>query len=141
MNLNDPKNRLKPPEILSIWFMNAPKGKQDYDVWISDGIVIGKILQSVMFNSIPVDMVEKTSAVQKNDKKSKNNSITSLEKAAIEDRIKTLLKYLKKYGVPEQYLFKIDDLTEMTNIPKVTRCIAMLGKMVSLKILRSQLPY
>lgn len=141
MNLNDPKNRLKPPEILSIWFMNALKGKQDYDVWISDGIVIGKILQSVMFNSIPVDMVEKTSAVQKNDKKSKNNSITSLEKAAIEDRIKTLLKYLKKYGVPEQYLFKIDDLTEMTNIPKVTRCIAMLGKMVSLKILRSQLPY
>ena len=35
-----------------------------------------------------------------------------------------------QYGVPEQYLFEINDLKDMTNIPKVTRCIAMVGKMV-----------
>ena len=58
------------------------------------------------------------------------NKTSSAEIAEIEkatgDRIKTLLKYLKKYGVPEQYLFEVNQLKEMTNIPKVTRCIANL---------------
>ena len=65
---------------------------------------------------------------------SSKNKTSSAEIAEIEkatgDRIKTLLKYLKKYGVPEQYLFEVNHLKEMTNIPKVTRCIAMVGKMV-----------
>jgi hypothetical protein len=41
-----------------------------------------------------------------------------------------LLKYLKRFGLPEKYLFDLDDLIEMKNMPKVTRCIAMLAKMV-----------
>lgn len=48
-----------------------------------------------------------------------------------EDRIRLLLKYLRKYGVPEKYLFDPDELIEMRNMPKITRCVAMLAKMVS----------
>lgn len=57
--------------------------------------------------------------------------IHALDKVS-EDRIKSVLKYLKKFGVPDKFLFEIQDLKEMSNIPKVTRCIAMLGKLVSL---------
>ena len=53
-----------------------------------------------------------------------------LERADTQQRIKILLKYLRKFGVPEKYLFDLDDLIEMKNMPKVTRCIAMLAKMV-----------
>ena len=49
-----------------------------------------------------------------------------------EERVKMLLKYLKRYGVPEKYLFEMEDLIEMKNMPKVTRCMAMLAKMVTI---------
>ena len=49
-----------------------------------------------------------------------------------EDRIKSLLWYLRRFGIPDGYLFEIQDLQEMSNIPRVSRCIAMLGKMVSI---------
>ena len=45
--------------------------------------------------------------------------------------MKLLRKYLRKYGVAEEYIFEEEDLTEFKNIPKVTRCFAMLAKMVS----------
>ena len=64
---------------------------------------------------------------QSNSKKSINDVHND---KAVEDRIKSLLWYLRRYGVPEAYLFEVRELQEMTNIPKVTRCIAMLGKMV-----------
>ncbi len=32
--------------------------------------------------------------------------------------------------MPEEYIFEETDLTEFKNIPKVTRCCAMLAKMV-----------
>ena len=49
----------------------------------------------------------------------------------VEDRLKVLMKYLRRFGVPEDYMFSEKDLVEFKNIPKVTRCVAMLGKMVS----------
>ena len=49
-----------------------------------------------------------------------------------EEWVKMLLKYLKRYGVPEKYLFEMEDLIEMKNMPKVTRCMAMLAKMVTI---------
>ena len=83
-----------------------------------------------MFNSIPLEMIENPKVASSSSKK-KNSvaEIAEIEKAT-GDRIKILLKYLRKYGVPEQYLFEVNELKEMTNIPKVTRCIAMVGKMV-----------
>ena len=93
-----------------------------------------------MFNSIPQDVMQAPKTTAKPPSSSTNSKKKStaedertlqfLEKAT-EDRIKQLLKYLKRYGVPDNYLFGVNDLKDMTNIPKVTRCIAMLGKMVS----------
>ena len=71
------------------------------------------VLQCVMFNSVPLDLVMPTKGL--NTK---------------EERVKVLLKYLRKYGVPEEYMFDEDDLFQFKNIPKVTRCFAMLAKMV-----------
>ena len=52
------------------------------------------------------------------------------QKATLE-RIQVLLTHLSRYGIPEAYLFDVEDLMEHKNIPKVTRCFAMLAKMVS----------
>ena len=49
----------------------------------------------------------------------------------INDRIKVLINHLKTYGIPEKYIFEIGDLMDLANVPKVTRCIAMMAKMVS----------
>ena len=64
-----------------------------------------------------------------NPKKNINNNVPTPDKAT-EDRIKSLLWYLRRFGIPETYLFEVEDLKEMANIPRVTRTIAMLGKMV-----------
>lgn len=59
-----------------------------------------------------------------------SHKFESLERSDTEGRVKILLKYLRRFGVPEKYLFDLDDLIEMKNMPKVTRCVAMLAKMV-----------
>ena len=72
------------------------------------------VMQYVMFNSVPMDLVMPIKGLNKK-----------------EDRVKMLLKYLRKFGIPEEYIFTESDLFEFKNIPKVTRCIAMLAKMVN----------
>ena len=103
------------------WIMEIldekPKGKVDYDHWIADGRVLVKVMQYLMFNSVPLDFVT-TSSMQKLNTK--------------EERIKCLFKYLRKFGVPEEYVFAEADLFEFKNIPKVTRCVAMLAKMAKI---------
>ena len=88
------------------------------------------VLQSVMFNSMPVDMMETNGNKTEKQKKNSISSDAKLHEGQIRQRIEMLLKYLRKYGVPEKHLFEVHELQEMSNIPKVTRCIAMLGKMV-----------
>ena len=88
------------------------------------------VLQSVMFNSMPVDMMETNGNKSEKQKKNSISSDAKLQEGQIRERIEMLLKYLRKYGVPEKHLFEVHELQEMSNIPKVTRCIAMLGKMV-----------
>ncbi|XP_040583743.1 muscle-specific protein 20 [Lepeophtheirus salmonis] len=96
------------------WIMDfieeKPKRNMDYDNWIADGSILSKVLQHVIFNSVPKE----------------GGPTTILETK--QERVDILLKYLRKYGVPEEYLFKPEELLEMKNIPKVTRCIAMLAK-------------
>ena len=89
------------------------------------------VLQSVMFNSLPVDMMESNGTKSDKQKKNSISSDAKLHEGQIRGRIEMLLKYLRKYGVPEKHLFEVHELQDMSNIPKVTRCIAMLGKMVS----------
>ena len=45
--------------------------------------------------------------------------------------IEKFLKALKDYGVPKELLFEVDDLLLLRNLPKVTRCMFALGKLVS----------
>ena len=59
------------------------------------------------------------------------SSLSPQNLSSREERVKLLRKYLRKYGVAEEYIFEEEDLTEFKNIPKVTRCFAMLAKMVS----------
>ena len=84
-----------------------------------------------MFNSLPVDMMESNGTKSDKQKKNSISSDAKLHEGQIRGRIEMLLKYLRKYGVPEKHLFEVHELQDMSNIPKVTRCIAMLGKMVS----------
>lgn len=101
------------------WIMELlderPKGKTDYDHWLQDGVILVKVMQCVMFNSVPTDMV--IPKMQKLD--------------TTQDRLKILKKYLRRFGVPEEYIFEDTDLVEFKNIPRVTRCVAMLAKMAN----------
>ncbi len=44
--------------------------------------------------------------------------------------IENFLKCCKSYGVKQELLFDVDDLLLMINMPKVTRCLFALGKLV-----------
>lgn len=44
--------------------------------------------------------------------------------------IEKFLKACQSYGVSKDLLFAVDDLLLMQNIPKVTRCLFALGKLV-----------
>ena len=58
--------------------------------------------------------------------------LESLNRKEVEDRVKLVLHHLRKLGIPEEFLFKQEDLIELKHVPRVTRCIATLAKMVSL---------
>jgi len=60
--------------------------------------------------------------------------LESLARKEIEDRVKLLLYHLRRLGIPENFLFAQDDLIELKNVPKVTRCIATLAKMSGAKL-------
>ena len=57
--------------------------------------------------------------------------LQNLARTEIENRVKLLLYHLERFGIPEKFLFAREDLMDLKNIPKVTRCIATLAKMVS----------
>ena len=58
--------------------------------------------------------------------------LENIARKEVEDRVKLLLYHLRGFGIPPQFLFQKEDLIELKNIPKVTRCIATLAKMVRL---------
>ena len=60
--------------------------------------------------------------------------LENLARKELEDRIKLLLYHLRRFGIPERFLFEKEDLIDLKNVPKVTRCIATLAKMVRLII-------
>ncbi|XP_023347598.1 uncharacterized protein LOC111716380 [Eurytemora carolleeae] len=91
-----------------------PKGKVDYDNWIQDPALLVRVLQTCMYNSVPMDMIE--------------GPVSKVEKR--EDKLELFLNYSRRFGVPEKYLFDPEiDLTLKQNIPKVTRCLASLAKL------------
>jgi hypothetical protein len=46
----------------------------------------------------------------------------------VKDRVKAVIREIRRYGVVD--VFAPEDLIELKNIPKVTRCLAQLSKLV-----------
>ena len=112
---------------------NVCKGKCDFDHWLAEPAVLARVLQACMYNSLPMDMIE--------------GPMAKVEK--IEDKLELFIKYARSFGVPEvklrdinlvsslivkEFLFSpVPDLLELGDIPKVTKCLAIMAKMVSMK--------
>ena len=45
------------------------------------------------------------------------------------DRVKAVIREIRRYGVVE--VFEPEDLLELRDIPRVTKCLAQLSKLVS----------
>ena len=96
------------------WIMTIvhEKPTADYDTFIQDGSVLSKVMTSIVFNSIPQDTIE--------DNWGANPGL---------DRVKTFIREVRRYGVEE--VFEPEDLMELRNIPKVTKCLAQLSKLAA----------
>ena len=46
-------------------------------------------------------------------------------------RIKLLIGAIENYGVKKKFIFTVDDLYKKRNIPKVTRCLEEIDKLVN----------
>ena len=46
------------------------------------------------------------------------------------DRVKVVIREIRRYGVVD--VFEPEDLLELKDIPKVTKCLAQLSKLVKL---------
>jgi len=85
---------------------------KSYESFIQDGRVISKIMTRIVFNSVPMEEIETTWG----------------SKPEI-SRVKTLIREIKRYGVID--VFEAEDLIELKNIPKVTKCLAQLSKLAA----------
>ena len=83
----------------------------DFDRFIQDGSILSKVMTSIVFNSVPLDSIDDNWGVH----------------PAL-DRVKTVIREIRRYGVVE--VFEPEDLIELRNIPKVTKCLAQLSKLV-----------
>jgi len=84
----------------------------DYDLYLKDGTVLCRLMNSVCPGSVQGEL-----KYCNNKERTKN--------------IGLFLKAAEKYGVDKKLLFEIDDLLLLRHIPKVTRCIFTLGKLAA----------
>lgn len=84
----------------------------DYEHFIQDGSVLSKVMTSIVFNSVPLEVV--------GDQWGTNFA---------QNRIKAVIREIRRYGVVD--VFEIEDLIELKNIPKVTKCLAQLSKLAA----------
>ena len=98
------------------WIMSIvhEEPSTDYDRFIQDGSVLSKVMTNIVFNSVPLDTIDDNWGV--------NPAL---------DRVKTVIREIRRYGVVD--VFEPEDLIELRNIPKVTKCLAQLSKLVRIK--------
>ncbi|XP_023327972.1 uncharacterized protein LOC111701071 isoform X2 [Eurytemora carolleeae] len=96
------------------WIMSVvhEKPNTDYETFIQDGSVLAKVMTSIVFNSVPLEQI--------NDNWGMNPAM---------DRVKAVIREIRRYGVVE--VFEPEDLIELRNIPKVTKCLAQLSKLAA----------
>jgi len=83
-----------------------------YEDFIKDGKVISRVMTSIVFNSVPIHDIDCNWGM--------NPAL---------DRVKSLIREIKRYGVID--VFEVEDLIELKNIPKVTKCLAQLSKLAA----------
>jgi hypothetical protein len=79
-------------------------------------IIIFRLLTTLSFNSVPNDPFT--------NKGGNNPEI---------NRIKIVIQTIENYGVNQKYIFKLEDLYEKKNIPKVVRCLEEIEKLAMLE--------
>lgn len=96
------------------WIMTIvhEKPTTDYDRFIQDGSILSKVMTSIIFNSVPLEQVDDNWGV--------NPAM---------DRVKVVIREIRRYGVVD--VFEPEDLIELKNIPKVTKCLAQLSKLAA----------
>jgi len=96
------------------WIMSIvhEKPTADFDSFIQDGSILSKVMTSIVFNSVPFDAIDDNWGVN----------------PALE-RVKTVIREVRRYGVVD--VFEPEDLMELRNIPKVTKCLAQLSKLAA----------
>jgi len=83
-----------------------------YEDFIKDGKVISRVMTSIVFNSVPMEDIAAEWGA--------NPGL---------DRVKSAIREIKRYGVVD--VFEPEDLLELKNIPKVTKCLAQLSKLAA----------
>lgn len=83
-----------------------------YESFIQDGRVISRVMTSIVFNSVPMEDINADWGASPNI-----------------DRVKSLIREIKRYGVID--VFEPEDLLELKNVPKVTKCLAQLSKLAA----------
>ena len=68
-------------------------------------------MTSIVFNSVPMEDIDQTWGSNPSH-----------------DRVQAVIREIRRYGV--ENVFEPEDLIEMRNIPKVTKCLAQLSKLV-----------
>lgn len=96
------------------WIMSVinEEPNTDYDHFIQDGSVLSKVMTSIVFNSVPLEDIDQ-----------------SWGSNPAHDRVTAVIREIKRYGVVD--VFEPQDLIEMKNIPKVTKCLAQLSKLAA----------
>lgn len=108
------RDNTKESQIL-MWIWNCLEmvSSLDYDQFLKDGVALCRLMNHLRPGSVTLEEV--------------NSGTDARQKRR---NIELFLRAAKNYGVPERLLFEPDDLLFMRHLPKVTRCIFALGKLV-----------
>ncbi|XP_042878200.1 myophilin-like [Penaeus japonicus] len=108
------RDTIKENDIL-IWIYNMidEAARVDFEFFLKDGCILCKLMNRIKPGCIPEETItwEGARSKQKN--------------------IKNFLEQAEAYGVPKEKLFHPEDLLHLRNVPRVTRCIYALAKLVA----------
>ncbi|KAK8407837.1 hypothetical protein O3P69_002399 [Scylla paramamosain] len=108
------RDAIKENEIL-IWIYNMidEVARVDFEFFLKDGCILCKLMNRINPGCIPEESITWEGARSK------------------QINIKNFLQQAEAYGVPKAKLFHLEDLLHLRHIPRVTRCIYALAKLVA----------
>ncbi|KAK8749447.1 hypothetical protein OTU49_015364 [Cherax quadricarinatus] len=108
------RDTIKENDIL-IWIYNMidEAARVDFEFFLKDGCILCKLMNRIKPGCIPEDSITWEGARSK------------------QINIRNFLEQAETYGVPKAKLFHVEDLLHLRHIPRVTRCIYALAKLVA----------